>query len=75
MANERHATAAVMYATDGPTCPYCRHVENDLEEFHYSQDTTALTCGACDKEYVVEVEVCTSWTSRPLLDPRELVEL
>ena len=54
-----------IYSRDGPTCPYCGHVANPSDDPHcYSESTDEWTCGMCGEDYLLDVYVSHSWTSR-----------
>lgn len=64
----RPPTPAETYETRGPRCPYCQHMERDLEAFHYDESTTELECGSCGKLFAVSVYSSTSWRCKPIAE-------
>lgn len=45
-------------------CPYCSWRFDPDEGVYYCDDFKSMTCGKCEREFVVEVEHTTTWTTR-----------
>lgn len=53
-------------SNNGPTCPYCGHTAEGLDNEAYDVMTESWTCGSCGKEYTLDVHTSTSWTSHKM---------
>jgi len=55
-----------LYSDEVVVCPYCRHEHRpcDSEGALYDEATTEYECEDCGEEFVVNVEVSFSWSTK-----------
>lgn len=58
---------------ESPICPHCGHKQRDAWEIDFGpgmEGETEITCGSCERDYIVSREVTVYYSTRKLLEPK-----